>query len=476
MSKIKKKTEIESHILRLLESKKEINLNDVLESAGLSKESEADKKAVGRCFKELISREVIKPEGAARARVYIRGNKYSPPPSLNNSIQKTTAETEHVVDDSFRGITLSLEGQELIQYVSQPIEVRTPAGYNQNFLRLYEPNSTFYLNKERREKLLKIGTAEGQVRPAGTYAKTIFNRLLIDLSWNSSRLEGNTYSLLETKRLIELGESATNKDASETQMILNHKEAIEFIVNSAEDESINSHTIRSIHALLSENLLGDPSASGRIRKIAVGIGGTTYIPLDNPHVLEECFQIFIDKLNQINDPFEQSFFSLVHLAYMQAFEDVNKRTARLVANIPLIKKNLRPLSFIDVNQTAYVMSLLGVYEKNDVSLLSDLYFWAYERSSQKYSAIQQSMGEPNLLKMKYRELILNIVRGIVLGKIPGIHVVFQIQNDLEKNNLPEVDAKELFKLIEVEIASLHDGNIARFKIRPSEFETWKKLQ
>lgn len=476
MSKVKKKTEIESHILRLLESKKEINLNDVLESAGLARESEADKRAVGRCFKDLISKEVIKPEGEARARVYIRGNKYSPLSSQINSIDKVPVEVEYVAGDSFRGIVLSSDAQRLIQYVSQPIEARTPAGYFQNFLKSYEPNSTFYLNQERREKLLKIGTAEAQVRPAGTYAKTIINRLLIDLSWNSSRLEGNTYSLLETKRLIELGESATNKDASETQMILNHKEAIEFIVNSVEDESISSHTIRSVHALLSENLLGDPSASGRIRKIAVEIGGTTYIPLDNPHILEECFQIFIDKLNQINDPFEQSFFSLVHLAYMQAFEDVNKRTARLVANIPLIKKNLRPLSFIDVNQTAYVMSLIGVYEKNDVSLLSDLYFWAYERSSQKYSAIQQSMGEPNLLKMKYRELISNIIREIILGKVPGIHVVSQIQNDLKKNNLSEADTNELFNLIEMEIASLHDGNIARFKIRPSEFETWKSLQ
>lgn len=312
--------------------------------------------------------------------------------------------------------------------------------------------------------------------PAGTYARNILNRLLIDLSWNSSRLEGNTYSLLETKRLIELGENAVGKDASEAQMILNHKEAIEYIIESAAEATISSHEVCSIHALLSENLLGDPSASGRIRQIAVGFDGTNYMPLENPHILKEYFQLFIDKLNLIEDPFEQSFFSLVQLSYMQAFEDVNKRTARLVANIPLIKKNLNPLSFMEVDPEAYVKALLGVYEKNDVSLFLDLYLWAYRRSSQRYSAIQQAMGEPNLLKLKYRTEIQDIIRSVILEKVAGPQVVHRIQNLMEAKNLPETDTAEIFKLIEMEIIGLHDGNIARFKIRPSEFQEWKILQ
>jgi len=343
-------------------------------------------------------------------------------------------------------------------------------------LRSYEPNQSFHLTAAQRAELLKTGTAESAARPAGTYARNILNRLLIDLSWNSSRLEGNTYSLLETKRLIELGESASGKDASEAQMILNHKGAIEYIIESAAEEKISSHEVCSIHALLSENLLGDPSASGRIRQIAVGVGGTNYMPLENPHILKECFQIFIEKLNQIEDPFEQSFFALVQLSYMQAFEDVNKRTARLVANISLIKKNLRPLSFMDVDNGAYVKSLLGVYEKNDVSLFRDLYLWAYTRSAQRYSAIQQAMGELNLLKLKYRGEIQEIIRAVILEKVAGPQVVHRIQSLMEAKKLPEADSAELFKLIETEIVSLHDGNIARFKIRPSEFQEWKNLQ
>src|SRR5690606_34036034 len=115
--------------------------------------------------------------------------------------------------------------------------------------------------------LLSLGQVEPQIRPAGTYARNILDRLLIDLSWNSSRLEGNTYSLLETKRLIELGQSAKGKDFTEAQMILNHKGAIEYIIEISGEDQVSAQDVRSIHGLLSENLLGDPSASGRLRQI-----------------------------------------------------------------------------------------------------------------------------------------------------------------------------------------------------------------
>ncbi len=161
---------------------------------------------------------------------------------------------------------------------------------------------------------------------------------------------------------------------------------------------------------------------------------------------------------------------------MQAFEDVNKRTSRLVANIPLIKRNLKPLSFTDVNQQDYVMSLLGIYEKNDVCLLRNLYVWAYKRSSQRYSALQQSLGEPNLYKLKYRTEIQTIIRSIILKKINGKHLVSTIKNSIKALKLSENDSNQLFQLIETEIMNLHDDNIARFKVLPSEFNQWKAAQ
>ncbi len=456
----KKKIDLENLILELLDGKKEINIHGVATAAQMSADDSSDRRTIQRAFKNLIDRKAITPHGNARARVYTLAK----------------AESAPSVDGAFKGIPLSEESEALLAHISQPIQIRTPVGYNQDFLRSYKPNRDFYLSVSQRTELSSIGRVGNNARSAGTYARNILNRLLIDLSWNSSRLEGNTYSLLETKRLIELGENAAGKDASEAQMILNHKGAIEYIIESTDGKNISSHEVCSIHALLSENLLGDPGASGRVREHIVGISGTTYMPLENPHVLKECFKFFVEKLNQIEDPFEQSLFSLVHLSYMQAFEDVNKRTARLVANIPLVKKNMNPLSFTDVDQEAYIKSLLGIYEKNDVSLLRDLYLWAYRRSAQRYSAIQQAMGEPNLLRLKYTAIMKGIIRTLILEKVSGPLVVHRIQSMIEAQNLPEADANELFKIIETEVLSLHDGNIARFKIRPSEFQKWKSVQ
>jgi len=460
------KIDIEALVLKLLTQKSEISLHDVAHESGLSKSDEGDRKAIRRVLNSLIKKGLLEAKGAARARIYVR---------TAQGLKTEILSSQGRGADAFKGIPLSGESETLLEHISKPLQARAPVGYIQDFLRSYEPNQTYYLSEPQRIELLKVGSVEREVRPAGTYARNILNRLLIDLSWNSSRLEGNTYSLLETKRLIELGENAAGKDASEAQMILNHKGAIEYIVELAGVEEVGSHEVCSIHGLLSENLLGDPSASGRVRAIAVGIGGTTYMPLENPHILKDYFQDFIQKRNLIKDPFEQSFFSLVHLSYMQAFEDVNKRTARLVANIPLIKKNIKPLSFTDVEQEVYVKSLLGVYEKNDVSLLRDLYIWAYKRSSQRYSAIQQAMGEPNLLKLKYRTVIGDIIRTIILERVTGQQVVGRVQNLIASQTLPEADAREIFEVIETEIMSLHDGNIARFRIRPSEFQEWKNL-
>jgi Fic family protein len=464
---IKKTAYLETLILTLLEEKHEISLRDIVEKAGLKAQASADRRAIQRALTSLIKSETIEARGKARARVYIL---------KNNSAKKDQLLPHTENENASKYIFLSQESTALLPYFSKSIRARKSVGYNPDFLRLYIPNQTAYLNPSLREELFAMGNVENIVRPAGTYARNILNRLLIDLAWNSSRLEGNTYSLLETKRLIELGENTVGKDTTETQMILNHKDAIEYIIDSAHEKNISSHEIRSIHALLSENLLGDASASGRLREIAVGISGTTYLPLENPHVLKECFDIFIHKMNLIEDPFEQSFFSLVHLSYLQAFEDVNKRTARLTANIPLIKRNLKPLSFVDVNQKDYMLSLLGVYEKNDVSLLRDLYVWAYKKSSQRYSALQQSIGEPNIFKLKYRDAIQDIIRTIILQNVTGDQVVPTIKNLIKTLNISESDTVQLFQIIETEIMSLHDGNIARFKIRPSEFQKWKEME
>ena len=221
-------------------------------------------------------------------------------------------------------LPLSDAGRAALERVSQNISARNPTGYNQTFLDEYAPNKTRYLSHELTAELAKLGAAGAHEQEAGTYAKQILQRLLVDLAWNSSRLEGNTYSLLDTRRLIDFGEAAEGKDQREAQMILNHKDAIEFLVRNVDETGFNRYTIQNLHALLANNLLPDPAAPGRLRTIAVGIEGSAFHPLENPHLIADNFNAILKKAEVITDPFEQAFFILVHLPYLQPFEDVNK--------------------------------------------------------------------------------------------------------------------------------------------------------
>jgi hypothetical protein len=170
-----------------------------------------------------------------------------------------------------------------------PSRRESHAGYNRQFLDSYHPNASFYLLPTERARLAEIGKPSFAAAVPGTYAKQVLNRLLIDLSWNSSRLEGNTYSLLDTKRLIEFGEEAQGRDRLEAQMIVNHKDAIEFLVSSADEIGFNRYTILNLHGILAQNLLQDEGAAGRLRHIAVGIERSTFHPLEVPQLIEECF-------------------------------------------------------------------------------------------------------------------------------------------------------------------------------------------
>jgi Fic family protein len=255
-------------------------------------------------------------------------------------------------------------------------------------------------------------------------------------------------------------------------MILNHKAAIELLVDQAEEIGFNSYTILNLHALLADNLLEDSRACGRLRSIPVGIGGSVFHPLEIPQLIQECFQQVLDKAAAIDDPFEQSFFALVHLSYLQPFEDVNKRVSRLAANIPFIRQNLSPVSFLDVPEQEYIEGVLGVYELNRIELLRDVFVWAYERSCARYSAVRQSLGEPDPFRLKYRELIAETVRGIVPGIIDKKAAVAFIRSQAEKT-IPMKDQARFIEAVETEIMNLHEGNIARYNLKPSQYLAWR---
>jgi len=183
-------------------------------------------------------------------------------------------------------------------------------------------------------------------------------------------------------------------------MILNHKAAIEFLVDSVNEIGFDRRTILNLHALLSDNLLDDPSASGRLRAIPVGIGKSVHEPLAVPQLIDEIFHQILDTAAAISDPFEQAFFVTIHLPYLQPFEDVNKRVSRLAANIPLIHHNLCPLSFVDVSEDLYINGLLGVYELNRIELIKDAFVWTYERSCDRYQVVRHTLGEPDTFRLR----------------------------------------------------------------------------
>ena len=369
-------------------------------------------------------------------------------------------------------ISLSAEGEKVRAYVKQPLLSRKAVGYSRTFLDDYRPNNSFYLTEEDRARLARIGHTQAEVEAAGTYAKQILNRLLIDLSWNSSRLEGNTYSLLDTRRLIEFGQKTQGSSHLDAQMILNHKDAIAFLVTAAEDIGCNRYTILNLHGILANNLLPDQSAAGRLRRMAVGIAQSSFHPLEMPQLIEECFDQVLTTAAAIYNPFEQAFFAMVHLPYLQPFEDVNKRVSRLAANIPFIRQNLSPLSFIDVPRSTYTEAMLGVYELNRVDLLKDVFLWSYERSAERYAAVRQSLGEPDPFRQKHhdalRQVIGDLIRGAFNRRTTAAHIV-----EWAAAHVAPPDQEQFRDVVESDLLSLHEGNFARYQVRSSEFAAWR---
>ena len=193
-----------------------------------------------------------------------------------------------------------------------------------------------------------------------------------------------------------------------------------------------------------------------------------------PQRIEEYFKLFLSMAAAIKDPFEQAFFVMVHLPYLQPFDDVNKRASRLAANIPLIRSNLAPLSFIDVPQCAYTEAILGVYELNETALLKDILLWAYERSAAQYAAVRQSLGKPDPFRLMYRTELRETVASIIRAKISRKEVAKAISRLSAELIKPE-DQAAFTAIVENELLGLHEGNFARYQLRPSEFKAWQEV-
>lgn len=164
---------------------------------------------------------------------------------------------------------------------------------------------------------------------------------------------------------------------------------------------------------------------------------------------------------------------MVHLSYLQAFADVNKRTSRLAANLPLLRANLCPLTFIDVPESAYSRAVLGIYELTRIELLRDVYLWAYERSAQEYHVIRQGLTPPDPLRIKYRALIKTTIFEVVTRTEidPIEYITHIIDSEVEPG-----DQENVRFLIMDSLRLLHEGVLARYGLRPSQLAAWKARQ
>lgn len=211
--------------------------------------------------------------------------------------------------------------------------------------------------------------------------KKELERLAIDLSWKSSQIEGNTYSLLETEKLLKEKETAAGKTKEEAIMLLNHKDALDFIIDNPDYlYPLTVPKIEDIHSILVKEL----AVERNLRKRRVGISGTNYRPLDNEFQIIEALQ---DSCNLINDKksvFEKALLALVLISYIQPFMDGNKRTARIVSNAVLMKEKYCPLSFRTVDSIDYKKAMLLFYEQNNLFNLKNMFINQFEFAVNSY--------------------------------------------------------------------------------------------
>lgn len=307
-----------------------------------------------RKLQELVAEDLINAIGELKSRKYEISNGYNiiRPIDVDQYFEKEI--DERIIQDKFNS--------ELISETLKNIFIFTDTELDQlnNLQEKFTSNSSKLSKSEYKNEL---------------------ERLAIDLSWKSSQIEGNTYSLLETERLLKDKETAAGKTKDEATMLLNHKDALDFIIKNP--NYINPLTISSIediHSILVKEL--DISRSIRSRR--VGISGTNYKPLDNEFQIKEAVESMCTLINSKKNVFEKALLSLVLISYIQPFSDGNKRTARIISNAILINNHFCPISFRTINSIEYKKAMLVFYEQTNISPFKKVFIGQFEFAVNTY--------------------------------------------------------------------------------------------
>lgn len=303
-------------------------------------------------------------------------------------------------------------------WFARPPQLRPAVSYDRARIEDYVPNRSRWLPDADAARMADAARGVAHQLDASTYSRQIAERFLIDLSWASSALEGNTYDYLDTEALLKFGQRASGHDLVEATMILNHKYAIAQLLDKVGEPVLNPQFVARLHAMLMRDLLA-PEDLGRIRSNEVGIGGSAYRPTTDRTVLAAGLGSLLWKASEVTDPFEASFFLLAGVSYLQSFVDGNKRLGRLLCNVPLLWQGMPPMSFVGVDKADYLTGLIVFYELGDPSVLGRSVAFAYQGSAPSYSAALATRRIPRSVELQQRPRIEAMVQGYVEAAIAG---------------------------------------------------------
>lgn len=340
----------ESEIIGIIKKRNECSSKEVFESISTS----ISYATVKRILTKLVSESLVRTKGKGKGTKYLLSPVY---------------ELLQVID---------IEG-----YYQKEIDDRKiKESFNFHLIDTVLRKHNIFTNNE----LTKLLSLQEQYKKnvsklSKTEYKKELERLAIDLSWKSSQIEGNTYSLLETEKLLKEKETASGKTKDEAIMLLNHKDAIDFIVENPDYLiPLSISKIEDIHSLLAKELAIDKN----LRKRRVGISGTNYRPLDNEFQITEALSKSCDLINKKEDVFEKALLILVLISYIQPFMDGNKRTARIVSNAILMNYNYCPISFRTVDSIDYKKAMLIFYEQNNITAFKEVFIKQFEFAVNTY--------------------------------------------------------------------------------------------
>ena len=339
----------QNKIISFLKKKDEISVSDILSYLSI----DIDRKTLQRDLKELEEKFLISKNGTGKSTVYSLSDVYK-----------------------------ILEEVDIKEYFNNPYlkrEVRE--SFNFEILNILQNDIFTDQEKEKLENLQREFIKNFSKYDSQTLINKEFERIMIEFSWKSSAIEGNTYSLLGTEALIKNNVIGKGKTKEETQMILNHKDAFnEAIQNKERFRKLRCADIEHIHSVLTKKL----GISKNIRNRAVGITGTKYKPLDNAHQIKEVMQKMVDLINKKESFFEKSFLILLLIAYIQIFEDGNKRTSRMISNAILLANDSIPLSYRIIDVEEYQKAVILFYEINNIFYFKQMFINQFEDAVNNY--------------------------------------------------------------------------------------------